>query len=481
MIWWALAAYAALLLGLGAFAGRRSDRSAREYYLAGRGLSTFVLFMALFGTNTTPFLLIGIPGLAYHAGLPVFGLNAAILALLLPITFWTVGVPARRIAHRLGAMSPAELYAKRLDSRAVGLALFALWTLYTLPYMATALEGAELTLQVATEGNVPPYLGAAGVLVLSLVYTSIGGMRATAWTNVVQGSLFAGFVLAALYFQARGIGGSEGLPGALRRLAEERPDLCTPSAEGLFAPRAFFSWSLTIGLCVIAFPHMLVRLFAASSEASLARVCRLYPLALVLLWLPAVLCGAFGALAFKGLEGQSSDAIFGLMAGEFLPPWLASLAFLAVLAAVMSTLDAQLLTLGSMLARDVLPAHRSARAERLAARGFATLVSIATFLVWRFGGSAVFDLASVAFSGYVTLIPTLILGLHWRRFSAAGALLSLAAGSALLLAALLEAGGLSAATRASWLGFLPVVWGLAGATLGALAGSLARPGDLEAA
>lgn len=472
---WILLVYAAGLLGLGVLASRRGEQSAREYYLAGRGLSTFVLFMALLGTNTSPFLLIGIPGLAYHGGLATFGVNAAIVALMLPITFWAIGIPARRIAREVGALSPAELYAKRLGSRAVGYLLFVLWTLYTLPYMATALQGAGVTLNAATDGRVPEVVGAVGVLVLSLSYTAIGGMRATAWTNVVQGIIFLGFILVALFFQVRGIGGGEGVSGALRRVAEERPELTTMPAAGLFEPRAFFSWSLTIGLCVIGFPHMLVRLLAASSEASLARICRLYPLGMLLLWLPAVLCGVFGALEFPGLVGKESDRVFTLMADQFLPPWLAGLAFLAVLAAVMSTLDAQLLTLGSMLSRDVLPADRDERTERLAGRLFASLVALATLAFWYFGGSAVFDLASIAFSGYVTLVPTLFLGLRWQRFSSTGAIASLVLGSVVLLIALQAAGGLTSTTRPAWFGFLPVFWGFLGAVFGAVGGSLIRP------
>ena len=469
--WIALAAYALGLLAIGVLAGRRAERSLQEYYLAGGGLSSFVLFMALFGTNVTPFLLIGISGIAYHQGLGIFGLNGAIVTLGLPIIFWTVGVPARRLAIQLKAMTPAEIYSKRLGSVWVGLLLFGLWTLYTLPYMATALEGAGVTLNQATEGQVPEVAGAVGVLLLALVYTTMGGMRATAWTNVVQGGLFLGFVVLAFWFHADGVSGGRGVTGALERLHSERPDLCVAGEHPLLEPRAFTSWSLAISLTVIGFPHMLVRLFTARSERSMLQICRVYPIALLFLWLPAVLCGVFGALAFPGLEGKASDRVFTLMAQEYLPPWLAGLAFLAVLAAVMSTLDAQLLTLGSMLSRDVLPTRRTPRAEILATRGFALLVAVATFLLWRYGGASVFAFASVAFSGYVTLVPTLFLGVRWKRFTATGALASLVAGTGVYAAALASAGGFDSAVRASWLGFLPAFWGLVAAVAGALVGT----------
>ena len=58
---------------------------------SGRGLGPLVLFMALFGTNATAFVLVGIPGLAYHAGIGVFGVNAPLAALGIPLTFWAIG------------------------------------------------------------------------------------------------------------------------------------------------------------------------------------------------------------------------------------------------------------------------------------------------------------------------------------------------------------------------------------------------------
>ncbi|MEM1450843.1 MAG: sodium:solute symporter family protein [Planctomycetota bacterium] len=478
--------YVAIVLAVGLAAARRSARDPAEYFLAGRGLGTFVLFMALFGTNCTAFVLVGVPGQAYANGIATFGVNAPIVALGIPLTFYFIGLPARRLGHELGALTPAELYAKRLGSRAVGLLLFGVFTLYTLPYMATAVQGAAVTLSTATDGALPRWAGGLGVLVVALVYTSLGGMRATAWTNVVQGALFLGFVLAAIVVYTRAVGAEYGggLSGAFERVAAERPDLLERPAGGLHAPRAFASWGLAISLTVIAFPHMLARLMAAKDARSLRITCRAYPIALVLLWVPVVLIGVFGALEFPGLEGREVDRVFSEMAGRFLSPELSVLAVVAVLAAVMSTLDAQLLTLGSMLTRDVLDPlmpNRRESADVLRGRLFGIALAAVVYALWWFGGASVFRLASVAFSGYVTLVPTLFLGVRWTGFTAAGAALSILLGNGVYFAALHAAGGLTAAMEPSWCGFLPVAWGFvaacAGAWLGSAASQLQRRGQ----
>ena len=457
--------YFAVVGALGVLAGRRSSASPEEYFLAGRGLGRVVLFMALFGTNCTSFVLVGIPGLAYRLGIGVFGLNAAIVALGVPLTFFWIGSHARAMAARLGALTPAELFARRLGSRAVGLVLFLFFAAYTVPYMVQGVKSASLVLSQATEGSVPPWLAGLSVLAMVLLYTSVGGMRGTAWTNVFQGFLFLGFMLLAFWFMARSLGG---LGEATRRVAAEDPNLLlVDRSQELFAPRRWASWGLVISTTVIAFPHMFARLMAAADDASLRWVCRIYPLALVLLWIPAVLIGVWGRAAFPDLA--DADRVFHAMAAGHMPAGLGTIALLAVLAAVMSTLDAQILTLSSMLLRDVVEpagARLSGRLEVLAGRLFTFGVAAIVYalsLVW---GESVFDISRKAFEGYTTLVPTLFLGVRWRRFTASGAVASVLAGNAVL------------ALGWWWpafphLGFLPVLWAFVVAGLVGVGVSLA--------
>lgn len=463
----AVGAYVLLVIGVGVASTRRAGRSPEEFFLAGRGLGSAVLFMALFGTNCTAFVLVGIPGRAYHDGIGVFGLNAPIVALGIPLSFWAIGVPARRMAHRIGALTPAELYAKSLGSRGVGVLLFAFFTLYTVPYMVTAVDGAARVLEEVA--GVESAMGGGMVLALALLYTSLGGMRATAWTNVIQGALFMAFMALAFVGVSSSLGG---LTASMERVRELAPERLVRPDTGLFEPRAFASWSIAISATVIAFPHMLVRLFTARDEKTLRTICRLYPVALVALWLPAVMLGVWGAAEFPGLVGPESDAIFAKMVLEHLPAWGAAAGFLAVLAAVMSTLDAQLLTLGSMLCRDVLPRGGAAsdlRDVRLG-RAFSILVGLAVLAVWHFSGDSIFSLASISFSGYVTLVPLLLLGVRWRRLTPAGAMASMIAGNAAYLGSIAASSAPleRAALSPSLLGFLPVVWGLLAAALAAV-------------
>jgi SSS family solute:Na+ symporter len=459
-----LVGYGVVVLAVGLVAARRASRSPEEYFLAGRNLGTPVLFMALFGTNCTAFVLVGVPGQAYRDGIGIFGVNAPIVALGVPLTFLWIGAPARRMAKRLGALTPAELFALRFGSRAIGMLLFAGFTLYTLPYIVLTVKGAALTLDVISGGRIPVAVGAAFVLGLTVVYTSAGGMRSTAWTNVLQGLLFMGFLVAAFFLMSRSLGG---LPAAMEAVRATDPDLLRVAHGRLFEPRAWASWGLVISLTVIAFPHMLARLLAARDDRALANVCRMYPLALALLWIPAVLIGVWAAAAFPGLERP--DRAFSLMSAEHLPAWMGPASAVVVLAAGMSTLDAMILTLSSMLVRDVTEAYvtHSHAAGVLRGRVFGLLVAATVYVLTLVWGESVFRIGEIAFSGYVTLAPTLALGVRWKRFTCAGAFASILTGNGLLVAGLL-----------GWIplfGFLPVFPAFVGACLAGWLVSLATP------
>lgn len=464
----ALLAYVVLVLVVGLVTARRSGDSPEEYFLANRGLGRVVLFMALFGTNCTPFVLVGIPAQAWLDGVGIFGLNAPIVALGIPLSFWAIGSPARRMGIRLGALTPAELMARRFGSRALGGLLFVVFTVYTIPYMVSAVKGAATSLDVVTDGALPPALGGAAVLLVALVYTALGGMRATAWTNVVQGTLFLGFMLVALFVVARSLGGFAEATAAVARHDETRLVL---GDRPRFAPRAWASYGLVISLTVVGFPHMFVRLMAARGDGALKASCRVYPLALAALWLPAVMLGVWASAALPDLDDP--DRVFSAMTSAHMPPALAALGSVAVLAAVMSTLDAQILTLSSMLVRDVLDPLRGRASSSggagdvRAGRLFAVLVAGVTWALAQSWGDSVFRIALLAFGGYVTLVPLLFLAVRWRRCTTAGAVASVLTGSALY------AGG-----ELGWFptaGFLPVLPATVGALLAAWLVSLAGP------
>lgn len=447
------AVYFVVVLGIGAVAYRRTSATPTDYFLGGRTARSVVLFMALMGTNITPFLLMGIPGLSYRAGIGVFGYTAAFPALAIPLTLYLIGYPAWIAARELDAVTPAELYARRMASPLLGRLMFLVFFVYTLPYMVTGVVGVGLAVDVFSGQAISFEVAAAGILAITLAYTSLGGMRATMWTNVFQGTIFSVFMVVACIGVVSDGGGLTSLMG---QLETRYPELLSTPDHPPFIPGMWGSWALAMGLTVIAFPHILVRIFAARDGASLKNSIRYYPITMIGLMLVATLFGVWGKLEFPDFVGQEPDRIFPLLIQSHFGSVMQGIALASILAAVMSSLDAQMLTLSSMLTRDVW-GGLSHRGQVILGRVFMVVLALATYLFVLQRPASIFDLAGFSFSGYLTLVPTLFLALHWRRFTATGAIASIVGGNLVWI--------LSYQGFIPGLGLLPVAWGFGTAIL----------------
>ena len=102
------------------------------------------------------------------------------------------------------------------------------------------------------------------------------------------------------------------------------------------------------------------------------------------------------------------------------------------------------------------------------ARLFTLGIGVAVYLLSLTWGDSLFDISRKAFEGYTTLVPTLLLGVQWRRFTAAGAIASIVAANGVLWASW-SFGGLG------FLGFLPVFWAFVAGLLAGVGVSLGRP------
>lgn len=438
--------YLGVVLSIGAAAFRRSVSTPEDYFLGGRLAKSFVLFMALFGTNITPFLIMGISGLAYHHGFGVFGYTAAMAALIIPVAYYVIGYPAWIASKQFNAVTPAELLSRRLASPNLGRLLFVVYFLYMLPYMSTGVAGLGLAVDVFTQQAISFETAAAGILAITLIYTTTGGMRATMWTNVFQGLVFGVFLYVSIFVVAADFGG---VPAVMKEVARRFPELTATKDSAPFTTGSWFVWGMSMGLVVLSFPHLLVRIFAAKDVTSLKNSIRYYPVIMIGLMLVATLFGVWGRLDFPDFVGRESDVVFPMVIRSHFGPMIQGLALAGILAAVMSTLDAQMLTLSSMLTRDVWYGL-SQQLQVILGRLFLVILGAITYYIVILRPDSIFAIAQLSFSGFVTLTPIWLLSLHWRRFTAPAAISAIIGGNAVLITLFNE-----------WIpnpGLIPVAW-----------------------
>ncbi|MBN1855994.1 MAG: sodium:solute symporter family protein [Dehalococcoidia bacterium] len=448
-----LAAYFVILLSIGFLARRRLKDSPGEYFLAGRSLSVFVLVGTMAATNFSAFTVFGTSGAGYRDGLaffPIMAFGTGFMAL----TFWLLGRRIWRLGRARGLITPAELIGSLYNHRGLS-ALFALgMVVFTIPYLALQPLAAGLVLNSLF--GLPQAAGAGLITLIIVLYTVRGGFRAVAWTDVFQGLLMVTLMVVALLLVASHFGG---LTQATKEALQLHPELFSrPGGAGFYTPAIWFSYLMLWFFCDPMFPQLFQRFYTARSERVLGRTMLLYPAICTLAFFPPVALGVLGRLNFPGLADKAADNIVPLLMTTIAGDFMGTLILTAGLAALMSTMDSQLLTLSSIFARDLHPLiSRKPDTTGRTGRFFVLGLAIVGFALAINPPATILQIATQAFTGLAVLFPTVFFGLYLKTPRPTAALASIITGEALVIAYALH--------LLPTFGFLPAVPAIAGAIL----------------
>lgn len=425
--------YLALTWALGWLAFRRTH-SLSDYILGGRRLGRWVAALSAGASDMSGWLLLGLPGYAYLAGA-----QAGWLALgLLVGTYLNWRLVARRLrAYTLAlddALTLPDFLARRFDDRRRLLRIVsaACILVFFLFYTSSGLvAGGKL---FATVFDLPYHWAVIVGALAIILYTFLGGFLAVSWTDVIQGLLMAAALIAVPLATVAALGGT----GAALAELGARPGLLDPWRDahgaplGAVAVLSLLGW----GLGYFGQPHILARFKATRSERELTAARRIAVTWTALCLLGATLVGLTGAAYLPGaLAGAESEKVFMLLVGALFHPAVAGVLLAAILAAIMSTADSQLLVASSSLAQDFykgLLRPEAGQAELVGVGRAAVVLIAALAAVLALDPEAkVLELVAYAWAGFGAAFgPVLLLALYWPRANAAGALAGMLVGAA---------------------------------------------------
>ena len=424
--------YICLMMLIGYLAWRRT-KNLSDYILGGRRLGSWVTAMSASASDMSGWLLLGLPGYAYAAGL-----EAGWIALgLLVGTYFNWRLVAARLRHYSviagDSQTLPEFFENRFHDetrllRTVS-AIFIL--LFFLFYTSSGLVAGGKLFNAVFD---LPYHWAvtAGALVI-VIYTFFGGFLAVSWTDLFQGLLMA---LALLIVPLVAISSMGGWGVTLSTVSETNPALLNALTDikneplGLLAIISLMAW----GLGYFGQPHILARFKAIRSVAEIPAARRIAVSWVSITLICAVLVGLVGiGYLEQPLQGADTEKVFIQLVDALFHPVVAGLCLAAILAAIMSTADSQLLVSAAALTSDLYkPFFRQAASEQelIATGRFAVLViaMIGLLLAWD-PERKVLDLVAYAWAGFGAAFgPTLILSLYWRRMNRYGALAGIIVG-----------------------------------------------------
>lgn len=425
-----VACYIGLTYLLALYCNQRLRSSAaflEEYYVGGRSLGGFVLAMTLVATYTSASSFIGGPGIAYTRGL-----GWVLLAMIqVPAAWLTLGVLGKKfaiVARRVRAVTVNGFLKARYESQAVAtLASFGLLAFFLAAMTAQFVGGARL-FQVIT--GLPYHWGLfifAGTVVL---YTTVGGFRAVALTDAIQGVVM---VVGTLVLFCSILQAGDGMTAIMERLRAIDPALLTPFGPGHSISKPFIlSFWVLVCFGVIGLPHTAVRCMGYRDSKAMHRAIIIGTFVMTFILLGMHLSGALGRAVLPELD--QPDLIMPLLSVAVLPPVVAGLFLAAPLASVMSTIDSQLIQMSATLVEDVWLSLMKRRADEKQLRRLGmwstAILGIIVLLAALRPPSLIVWLNLFAFGGMeATFLWPFVLGLYWRRANAAGALASILCGN----------------------------------------------------
>jgi len=424
--WLIVGGYAIAMVAFAIWARRDLGKEDESYYLAGRSLSGPILLITMAATNFSAFTVYGSSGASYRIGLsflPIMAFGTGFMA----VSMYILGrkVRARSVEH--GAMTAPEMVLGQTGCRNAQLTMASVLVIATIPYLALQPRAAGIVVSALFGG--PEWVGAVLVTVLVVGYTLTGGLKAVVRTDAVQGAIALALLWLGL---AMVINDAGGLGVALESISSSEETSGLLGRDGNYT---LLIWSSTMILWLFAdpmFPQLYQRLCAAESDYAIGRMATLYPAVAWLAFLPPILIGTLGHLDNPGLDRSGSDNILPTMIMDVGGEWLGGLVLVAGLAALMSTMDSQLLATGSLVTRDLAPKGVSGIWSRES-----VIVSLAVLglLLSLWSDLSILDLGLLAFSMYAVMFPSVFAASHFDDIDGRAVIASIAAGESVVLLA----------------------------------------------
>ncbi|MEO1554568.1 MAG: sodium/proline symporter PutP [Pseudomonadota bacterium] len=435
-----LALYFLAMIAIGLYAWRKSTDTSEGYLLAGRNLPPSVAALSAGASDMSGWLLLGLPGALYAAGLVEAWIGIGLFAGA--VLNWVIVAPRlREQTERFGnALTIPQFLANRFPEQGVALRVVSalIIVVFFAVYTAAGLVGGGKLFETAFADALPGFgmsdytLGIWITAGIVLAYTMVGGFLAVSLTDFVQGIIMMVALVIMPLVVMFGSGGDAG--GSVA-------DVPVEGFLSLIQGLTFIGFisAITWGLGYFGQPHIIVRFMAIDTVEKVAAARNIG-----LSWMGISLLGAVGmGIAGRayternGVVVDDPETIFIVLSELLFHPAITGFLYAALLAAIMSTISSQLLVSSSSLTEDFYRLFLRRNASEVEAvnvsRVCVALVALAAIVLASDPDSEVLGLVSNAWAGFGAAFgPLILLALTWRGMTGSGALAGLVTGAAVV-------------------------------------------------
>tara|TARA_B100000953_G_scaffold80903_1_gene65928 strand:+ start:13810 stop:15291 length:1482 start_codon:yes stop_codon:yes gene_type:complete len=399
----------------------RQENTLKDFYLAGNGFGLVVISLTFYATQYSGNTLFGYSGMTYRIG----------YAWIMCVHFMTAIVACYLIfapklykrARRYNYITPTDYLQHRFGSNSLNIVVTVIMVFVLSNYLLAQLMAMGRAMQGLSSAD-PNIAYQQGVILLTLImviYGTLGGIRAVAWTDVIQGSILIVGLIVLLFMLFKQFG-SISLATATIQQTQDFSKINVPDANRI---REWISYILIVGFGSTLYPQAIQRIYAARSEKILRQGLAFMAFAPLFTALIAVIIGIYAIAYVPGLEGTASDQVLTrilsiIQQNSILGYWLIVILYAAVLAAMMSTADSAMLSISSMLSKDIYSRFINENASEATLTLLGKLFSwcLIIILVWLAiylsDKASLLKLLDRKFDLLIQLIPAFMLSIHWR-------------------------------------------------------------------
>lgn len=403
-----------------------------DYVLGGRGLNPVVAALSAGASDMSGWLLLGLPGLMFSTG--ISGSWIAIGLTIGAFLNWHyVARPLRVFTEKLdNSITIPGFLANRFDNGSLRIiSSIVILIFYTL-YASSGLVGGAKLFEATFNLDYQMALIIGTVVIVS--YTFLGGYNAVSWTDFFQGTLMMLALIVVPIVVITDIGGVSATISTIKNINPDFLDIW--KGTSIIGILSLLAW----GLGYFGQPHILVRFMSINKAENVGKAKTVGMSWMIISIVGSLMVGFFGIayVSAHNIDLQDAEKIFITLSELLLNPWIAGFVLAAILAAIMSTIDSQLLVSSSCLTRDIYEKviKQNASDKELVWIGRATVIVIAliAFFTSLDQNSSVLSLVAYAWAGFGAAFgPLIILSLYNKNISAQGAIAGMLTGALTVL------------------------------------------------
>lgn len=417
-----LSVYILVLIGIG-FLGRKftQQKTLSDFFLSNRSMGMLVLFFTLYATQYSGNTVVGFAAKGYREGF--WFISSTIFMMCIIGAYFLFAPRLQHLSRKKHYITGGDYLEDRFGSRRLVVlsSCVYIWALST--YIISNLKAAGYIVESITGGRINFVWGIIILAVVMLIYEMLGGMRAVAWTDALQGFLllFGCIAIFIIFLNAQG-----GLTLLVQKLRQQSPDFWVPPDSSIKLKAASLIAVFYFGISM--YPQAIQRIYAASSVATLKRSFQLMVFMPLFTTLPIVLMGIFGRVQYPSLSKLDSENITlriltDLTSQGVFANFVILLFICAMVAAIMSTVDSALLSLTSIFTKDFYKKkHPQASDKMLLSMSKWVSLGIMALGVWAAISlpSTIWKLIEIKLEVLMQLSPAFMIGLASERLKETG-------------------------------------------------------------